>query len=75
LTTDRAERRFAFELTGEQMRIIREENGLTQREVAEWLEVDASYVAHMEKGSRRINRRTAVAFCAFINAHKSMKGR
>ena len=66
---------FHFELRGEQMRIIREENGLTQEQVAEALDVTRSYVCLMESGRRRINRRTAVTFALFVNAHKDTQGR
>jgi DNA-binding transcriptional regulator YiaG len=58
------------EVTGEQMRIIREANGLTQQQLAELLDVDGSYISLMESGDRRINKRTALAFVAAINQHK-----
>jgi DNA-binding transcriptional regulator YiaG len=58
------------EVTGEQMRIIREANGLTQQQLADLLDVSKSYVSFMESGDRRINKRTALAFVAAINQHK-----
>ena len=61
-------------VNGEQMRIVRLANGLTQVQVAEALGVVQSYVADMESGRRRISQRTAIAFATIINAHKT-KGR
>jgi transcriptional regulator with XRE-family HTH domain len=64
------------EVNGDQMRIIREANGLTQQQLADLLGIDGSYVSLMESGARRINRRTALAFAQVINAHKDRtKGR
>jgi transcriptional regulator with XRE-family HTH domain len=62
-------------LTGEQMRAVRQANGLTQVQLAEMLGVGQGYVADMETGRRRISRRTALAFVAVINAHKDRTSR
>jgi DNA-binding XRE family transcriptional regulator len=58
-------------LRGEQMRAVREANGLTQEQLADMLGISRAYVARMESGDKRINQRTAIAFAAVINQHKS----
>lgn len=58
------------DVTGAQMKTIREVNGLTQVQVAADLGISQGYVADLESGRRRIAPRTAIAFCAIVNAHK-----
>lgn len=52
------------------MRTIREVNGLRQVEIASALGISQAYLAQMETGVRKISRRTAIAFCSVVNAHK-----
>lgn len=63
------------ELDGEQMQTVRIANGLTQEELAQMLGVSRSYIALMETGAKRINQRTAIAFCTVINQHKAKNSR
>ena len=58
-------------VNGDQMRAVREANGMTQAEVAEKLGISRNYLTMMETGERRISQRTAIAFCAVVNAEKS----
>lgn len=40
---------------GARFKYIREKNGFTQKQVAEYLDVDQSYISKFEKGERQLN--------------------
>lgn len=62
-------------VTGEQMRLVRQANGLTQEQLANLLDVKQSAISQMESGKTRINTRTAIAFATVINQHKDRQAR
>ena len=48
---------------GRQIRIIRRKQGLTQEELAEQVGISASFLGHLERGSRIASLETLVALC------------
>lgn len=42
---------------GQQIRKLRDQKGLMQREVGAWINVDGAMISKVEKGDKRINRK------------------
>ena len=48
---------------GEQIRAAREEKGISQEELAEQVGISASFLGHLERGTRVASLETLVALC------------
>lgn len=52
---------------GEKIKTLRRENNYTQKQVAEFLEIDQSYLSKIEKGERNLNDVTFDKLCNLYN--------
>ncbi|MBQ6813707.1 MAG: helix-turn-helix transcriptional regulator [Methanobrevibacter sp.] len=50
-------------ITGERLKKLRGLNGYTQKEVADYLEIDQSYLSKIEKGERNLNELSFEKIC------------
>ena len=51
---------------GQRVRKVRRANGLTQEELAEKVDISASFMGHIERGSRIASLETLVALCTAL---------
>lgn len=63
------------QVDGEQVRILRKANGLSQRELAQMLDVPQATVSKWETGVYRMTMRDALAVVHVLNAWKDRKTR
>lgn len=53
---------------GSRIRLLRRKQGLTQEELAEKCDISASFMGHIERGSRIASLETLVALCNALQA-------
>ena len=46
---------------------LREENGYSQKQIADYLEMDQSYISKIEKGTRKLNEVSFAKLCLLYN--------
>ena len=46
---------------------LREENGYSQKQIADYLEMDQSYISKIEKGTRKLNEASFNKLCLLYN--------
>lgn len=56
-----------YEDLGQRVRSIRRQQGLTQEELAEQVGISASFLGHIERGTRVASLETLVALCNTLN--------
>ena len=56
---------------GMKLKKLREDNNYTQKQVADFLEIDQSYLSKIEKGERNLNEVTFDKLCNLYNCSSS----
>lgn len=62
---------FDYSVIGKRIKKIRDENGCTQEQLAEFLDVSNAYISKIERGKTTINLNTLSSICDYLKVSPS----